>query len=186
MKILNFTSFSDVFHGIYFYHVLKTNLIDHNKPKQLLKWEVLNHDKAVVLCCVSIFPNSFWQKHIVGWFFLWQCWFPLSIFRMSGIVFLCHIFGSLARKSNSGETFVRFFSVFRFIWDGQTRGKIYVNCGFMRTKSRVKDKTNWIVSVWGLLRLGGDQRASKEGSLHWWDLRVSSSEQSDIFWISVK
>ena len=105
---------------------------------------------------------------------------------MSGIVFLCHIFGSLARESNSGETFVRFFSVFRFIWDGQTRGKIYVNCGFMRTKSRVKDKTNWIVSVWGLLRLGGDQRASKEGSLHWWDLRVSSSEQSDIFWISVR
>ena len=32
-------------------------------------------------------------------------------------------------------------------------GKIYVNCGFMRTERRVKDKTNWIVSVWGLLRI---------------------------------
>ena len=41
-------------------------------------------------------------------------------------------------------------------------GKIYVNCGFMRTERRVKDKTNWIVSVWGLLRRGeGDQ--SPEG-----------------------
>ena len=159
---------------------------------QLLKdslhiiWQQFDTRFLTMTSWVSISSNWFWQKHIIGWFCLWQCWFPLSIVRMSGIVFLCHIFGSLARKSNSGETFVRFFSVFRFIWDGQTRGKIYVNWGFMRTKSRVKDKTNWIVCVWGLLRLGGDQRASKEGSLHWWDLRVSSSEQSDIFWISVK
>ena len=37
--------------------------------------------------------------------------------------FSCHVVGSLARKSNSGETFVRFFSTFRFIWTGQTSGE---------------------------------------------------------------